>query len=83
MPGRLTPEGKEDPGLERPGKASTGRNAPRGCLRGKVLRISWGRYLVELKEHLEEARPALSTLAAAAYPRPHAAGPTVCNYPRL
>ena len=31
MPGRLAPEGQEDPGLERPGKAA-GQGAPRGCL---------------------------------------------------
>lgn len=45
--------------------------------KGKVLQISWERHLVELKEHSREARPALSTLAAVAYTRPHSAGPTV------
>ena len=54
--------GPRGPGGPRAGEAREGRGA--GCAqgvprKGKVLRISWGRRLVGLKEHLREARPAL------------------------
>lgn len=68
------------PGGPRAGEAREGLWA--GCAqgmprKGKVLRISWGRLLEELKEHLREARPAPPTLAPAAYTQPHSTGPTV------
>lgn len=61
------------PGGPRAGEAREGLWA--GCAqgmprKGKVLWISWGRHLVELEEHLREARPALPTLAPAAYTQP-------------